>query len=67
MPLGDINSIARHAELVHHLRALGTEPELLEACEDDLRRHDPATTRWGSRDWTSVLPLLLARPGEPPR
>lgn len=62
MPLGDVNTIARHAELVHHLRALGTEPELLEACEDDLRRHDPATTRWGTRDWTSVLPLLWERP-----
>ena len=62
MPLGDVNTIARHAELVHHLRALGSEPELLEACEDDLRRHDPATTRWGTRDWTSVLPLLWERP-----
>lgn len=59
MPLGDVNTIARHAELVHHLRGLGTEPELLAACEDDLRRHDPSGTRWGARDWTSVLPLLF--------
>lgn len=61
LPLGDVNTIARHAELVHHLRALGTEPELLAACEDDLRRHDPSTTRWGTQDWTSVLPLLFER------
>jgi hypothetical protein len=62
MPLGDVNTIARHAELVHHLRALGTEPELLAACEDDLRRWDPSSTRWGTRDWTSVLPLVWERP-----
>jgi hypothetical protein len=59
MPLGDVNTIAFIAELIQHLRALDTEPELLAACEDDLRRHDPATVRWGDRDWTTVLPLLF--------
>jgi hypothetical protein len=67
MPLGDVNALAYHAELVLHLRDLGTEPELLAACEEDLRRHDPGTVRWGSRDWTSILPLLLERPGRAPR
>jgi hypothetical protein len=52
---------------VLHLRDLGIEPELLAACEEDLRRHDPGTVRWGSRDWTSILPLLLERPGRAPR
>jgi hypothetical protein len=61
LPLGDVNTIARHAELVHHLRALGTEPELLAACEDDLRHWDPADTRWGTHDWTAVLPDLFGR------
>ena len=58
MPLGDINTLARHAELVLHLRDLGTEPALSAACEENLRRQDPAAIRWGSRDWTSVLLLL---------
>lgn len=62
MPLGDVNSVARHAELVQHLRDLGTEPELLAACEEDLRRWDPADTRWGTSDWTAVLPLVWERP-----
>ncbi len=58
MPLADLNTIAFLAVLVVHLRDLGTEPDLLEACEENLRRHDPAGVRWGARDWTSVLPLL---------
>jgi hypothetical protein len=63
LALDDVNTLARHAELVLHLRDLGTEPDLLAACEESLRRDDPRTVRWGSRDWTSVLPFLLERPG----
>jgi hypothetical protein len=58
LPLGDVNTLARHAELIAHLRALGTQPELLEACEDVVRTYDPAEMRWDPRDWTSALPLL---------
>jgi hypothetical protein len=58
LPLGDVNTLARHAELIHHLRALGTMPALLEACEAVILDADPTAMRWGTRDWTSVLPLL---------
>lgn len=64
MPLRDINTLAFLAELVRHLHELGTEPELLAACEDDLRNHEASTVRWGDRDWTSVLPLVWEPPHE---
>jgi hypothetical protein len=65
MPLGDVNTVARHAELIRHLRRIGTEPELLAACEQDVAGHDPAATRWGTSDWTALLPLLFEPPGSP--
>jgi hypothetical protein len=58
LALGDVNTLARHAELVLHLRDLGTEPDLLAACVDVIRDYDPDQMPWGSRDWTSVLRLL---------
>ena len=58
LPLGDLNTWARHAELIRHLRRLGTEPDLLAACEDVVRTADPAAQRWGDHDWTSALPLV---------
>jgi hypothetical protein len=60
LPLGDLNTWARHAELVRHLRRIGTEPELLAACEDVVRNADLRTQRWGDHDWTSALPLAWA-------
>ena len=59
LPLGDLNTWARHAELIRHLRRLGTEPDLLAACEDVIRNADPTAQRWGDKDWTSVLPLVF--------
>jgi hypothetical protein len=58
LPLGDINTLARHAELIHHLKAQGTHPALLEACEAVIENADPTEMQWGTRDWTSVLPYL---------
>lgn len=58
LPLGDVNTLARHAELIHHLREEGTNPALLEACEAVIEQYDPRTMQWGSRDWTSAIPLL---------
>ena len=65
LPLGDLNTWARHAELIRHLRRLGTEPELLAACEDVVRRADPRAQRWGDHDWTSALPLAWGNGARP--
>lgn len=59
MRMVDLATIATVAGIVRHLRGSRTDPELLAAWEDALRGHDPATTRWGVRDWTSVLALLF--------
>ena len=61
-PLGDVNTLACHAELMLHLRDLGTEPDLLAACEEDLRDHDPAHRPVGEPG----LDLGPAPPGERP-
>jgi hypothetical protein len=62
MAVGDVNTLAFLAMPMIHLRELGTEPDLLAACEENLRRQDPSLVRWGTRDWTSVLPLLAEGP-----
>jgi hypothetical protein len=58
LPLGDVNTLARHAELIAHLRSRGTDPRLLEACETVIRDYSPEAMKWGAGDWTAVLPLL---------
>lgn len=58
LPIPNRNILARQAELITHLRRRGDDPELLAACEANLRTVGPAGVDWGT-GWTAVVPDLL--------
>jgi hypothetical protein len=64
LPIPNRNILARHAELLRHLRASGEHAELLAACEDNLRVVGPGNVDWGT-GWTTIIPELFGVPGSP--
>lgn len=57
LPIPNRNILARQAELIAHLRRRGDDPELLAACEANLRAVGPSGIDWGT-GWTAVIPDL---------